>query len=174
MLWGNALVSLNLKGFAMWVFKQAATAFIIALGAAAMPAISASSATSSIYDSITTLVGSASNSLNRSSNGSSNGGRVASGEYKLLEVAVSNDQPGVVHLKMQAVAGQVGATGTGELVLSLPQAAFETSGLVAGDVIAARTRAYGMEFANGKTQAAFFLVLNDDTYRELASNPVVL
>jgi hypothetical protein len=168
------MVSLNFKGFAMWVFKQAATAFIIALGAAAMPAMSASSATSSIYDSITTLVGSASNSLNRSSNSSSNGGRVAGGEYKLLEVAVSNDQPGIVHLKMQAMVGQARTTGTGELILSLPQAAFEKSGLTAGDVVAAHTRTYGMEFANGKTQVAFFLVLNDDTYRELASNPVVL
>lgn len=164
----------------MWVFKQAAAAFIIALGivlgAAAVPAMAASSATSSIYDSITTLVGSFSNSLNRSSNGSSNGGRVAGGEYRLLEVAVSNDQPGVVHLKMQAMTEQAGATGTGtgELILSLPQAAFEKSGLTAGDVVAARTRTYGMEFANGKTLAAFFLVLNDDTYRELVSNPVVL
>ncbi len=159
----------------MWVFKQAATALImVVVGAAAMPAMAASSATSSIYDSITTLVGSVSNSLNRSSNGSSNGGRVAGGEYKLLEVAVSTDQPGVVHLKMQAMAGQPGAQGTGELILSLPQAAFEKSGLTAGDVVAANTRTYGMEFANGKTKAAFFLVLNDDTYRELASNPVVL
>lgn len=151
---------------------SAATAFALAIFAA--PTMAASSATSLLYQSIGTLVGSLSDSVTRSSNGSSQGGRVAGGQYKLLEVAIASDQAGVVRLRMQAVAAVKTDSHTTEFVLSLPQAAFEKSGLLAGDVIAATEKAYGVEFANGKTQVAFFLVLNDDTYRELASTPVVL
>jgi hypothetical protein len=158
----------------MVLLKQFAAVTLVVLASVATPAIAASSATSLLYQSIGTLVGSLSDSVTRSSNGSSQGGRVAGGEYKLLEVALATDQPGFVRLKIQAAAIAQETNGTTELVLSLPQAAFEKSGLLAGDMIAARERAYGVEFANGKTQVAFFLVLNDDTYRELASTPVVL
>jgi hypothetical protein len=158
----------------MFLLKQAAMVASIVLSAVALPAIAASSAASSVYDSIGTLVGSLSNSVNRSSKGSSDGGRVAGGQYKLLEAAVASNRPGIVHLKMHALDAATYTNGAGELVLSLPLAAFEKSGLAVGDVIAARERAYGTEFANSKTQLAFFLVLNDETYRELASNPVVL
>jgi hypothetical protein len=158
----------------MVLLKQFAAVTLVVSACVATPAIAASSATSLLYQSIGTLVGSLSDSVTRSSNGSSQGGRVAGGEYKLLEVALATDQPGFVRLKIQAAAIAQETNGTTELVLSLPQAAFEKSGLLAGDMIAARERAYGVEFANGKTQVAFFLVLNDDTYRELASTPVVL
>jgi hypothetical protein len=157
----------------MFLSKQFATVTMLAFASVAMPTIAASSATSLIYQSIGTSVGSLSDSVTRSSNGSSQGGRVAAGQYNLLEVAQASDQPGFVRLKMQAVAIQ-GDSGAAEFFLSLPQAAFEKSGLLVGDVIAASERAYGVEFANGKTQVAFFLVLNDDTYRELATTPVVL
>jgi hypothetical protein len=158
----------------VFLFKQFAAVMMVALTFVAMPAMAASSATSLLYQSIGTSVGSLSDSVTRSSNGSSQGGRVAGGQYKLLEVAQASDQPGFVRLKIQALATASGTNGTGELVLSLPQAAFEKSGLLAGDMIAVQERAYGVEFANGKTQVAFFLALNDDTYRELASIPVVL
>jgi hypothetical protein len=158
----------------MSLFRQASLAIVVLLAASSMPTIAASSATSILYQSIGTLVGSLSDSVTRSSNGSSQGGRVAGGQYKLLEVATAPDRPEVVQLKMQALAAVDGPAATSELVLSLPKAAFEKSGLLAGDVIAAREKTYGVEFANGKTQLPFFLVLNDDTYRELASTPVVL
>jgi hypothetical protein len=158
----------------MFMFKQfyAATAFTVAI--VASPTMAASSATSLLYQSIGTSVGSLSDSVTRSSNGSSQGGRVAGGQYKLLDVTLAVDQPGIVRLKIQAVAATQETSGAGELILSLPLAAFEKSGLLAGDLIAARERAYGVEFANDKTQLPFFLALNDDTYRELASIPVVL
>jgi hypothetical protein len=158
----------------MNLFRQASVAIVALLAASSMPTMAASSATSLLYQSIGTSVGSLSDSVTRSSNGSSQGGRVAGGQYKLLEVASAPDRPEVVLLKILALTPTEGATGSGELVLALPKATFEKSGLLAGDVIAAREKAYGVEFANGKTQQAFFLVLNDDTYRELASTPVVL
>ncbi len=61
-----------------------------------------------------------------------------------------------------------------DVVLTLPQKAFYTSGLATGDTVAARARAYGVEFANAQTRAAFFLAMNDAAYRELASHPVAL
>jgi hypothetical protein len=158
----------------MFMLKQFYAASAFSLAIIASPTMAASSATSLLYQSIGTSVGSLSDSVTRSSNSSSQGGRVAGGQYKLLEVALATDQPGIVRLKIQAVAAAQGASGAGELVLSLPLAAFEKSGLFAGDLIAARERAYGVEFANDKTQLPFFLALNDDTYRELASIPVVL
>jgi hypothetical protein len=166
----------------MALFKQAAgilTAalmipLVITLATTATSSMAASAATSSIYDSISTLVGSLSNSVNRSSNGSSNAGGVAGGEYKLLEVATASELPGMVHLKMQALAAKNDGPANAELILTLPLTAFEKSGLVAGDLIAAKARTYGMEFANAKNKAAFFLVLNDEVYRELVSNPVAL
>jgi hypothetical protein len=167
-------LGLYLEGFPVFLSKQFAAVMMVALTSVAMPAIAASSATSLLYQSIGTSVGSLSDSVGRSSNGSSQGGRVAGGQYKLLEVALATDQSGFVRLKIQAVAAARGAEVSDELVLSLPQAAFERSGLLAGDMILARERAYGFEFANGKTEIAFFLVLNDDTHRELASTPVVL
>jgi hypothetical protein len=158
----------------MLILKQFSAATAFALAILSSPTMAASSATSLLYQSIGTSVGSLSDSVTRSSNGSSQGGRVAGGQYKLIEVALAPDQPGFVRLKMHAVAAAQGPNGTNELVLTLPQTAFDKSGLLAGDVIAAQERPYGVEFANGKTQVAFFLVLNDDTYRELASIPVVL
>jgi hypothetical protein len=158
----------------MFLVKQLAVIVVVTLASVATSSMAASSATSLLYQSIGTSVGSLSDSVTRSSNGSSQGGRVAGGQYKLLEVASAPDRPEFVLLKMQALPATEAAIATGELVLALPKAAFEKSGLLAGDVIAAREKAYGVEFANGKTQRAFFLVLNDDTYRELASTPVIL
>ena len=63
---------------------------------------------------------------------------------------------------------------TDDVVLTLPQKAFDSSGLAKGDTVAARARAFGVEFANAQTRAAFFLVMNDAAYRELASHPVAL
>jgi hypothetical protein len=45
---------------------------------------------------------------------------------------------------------------------------------VQGGIVAVRERAYGVEFANAQTRAAFFLVMTDAAFRELASHPVAL
>jgi hypothetical protein len=87
---------------------------------------------------------------------------------------VGRDQDGRWRLPRQATAlpGE-----QGELLLTLPRRALEPRGIAAGDVIHARNRPYGLEFAraNGaQAREAFFLVLADDWHRELDPQPVKL
>lgn len=140
-------------------------------GAAALPASAASSTASAASDSITTSVGSVSGSIQKSSDSSSKDNKVADGDYRIIDVALVAERPGTVRLKLQAVADR-GADG--EFFLYLPQEALTQSRLTQGGIVTARQRAYGMEFAHSQTRQAFFLVLNDEWYRELNTTPVVL
>jgi hypothetical protein len=60
------------------------------------------------------------------------------------------------------------------IVLDLPQAVFAAQGLARGDMIHAQNRSYGIEFARADTRQAFFLVLEDKVYNELAPRKVSL
>jgi hypothetical protein len=151
--------------------RSSLTTALFALFAVSSPAFAASSAASIASESLTTSVGSLSTSITTSSNGSSKATGVATGDYKLIEVAVLNERPGFVNLKFKALAQ---ATATDEFVLTLPAKALEQSGLVAGNVVTARERSYGTQFYNTQTAAAFFLVVHDETYREMRSNAVAL
>jgi len=134
------------------------------------PALAASSASSVSSEAISTSVGSASASIKQSSNSSSKDDKVAAGEYRIVEVAAA-DGPGQLRLHLQhvAIAGDAGA-----LTLTLPQAAYDQGGLGAGQLVAARHRPYGLEFARADSREAFFLVLDDAWYRELGTHPVTL
>jgi hypothetical protein len=148
-------------------------AMTLAMGLAPLPGLAASSTASSASESLTTSVGSVSNSLTGAS-GSSKTAVAAAGDYQLIQIAAADNRPGVVQLTLRPL-GRQGVQGTPEdIVLSLPQKAFDNSGLAQGDTVAARERAYGVEFANAQTRAAFFLVMSDASYRELASHPVAL
>ncbi len=142
----------------------------LALGAVALPALASSTATSSLADSLATSVGSISDSVKGSSNSSSRATGVAEGDYKLIQVA-AGDQPGHVTLTLQAVAD---ASADGEVLLTVPQKAYDQSGLTQDLTVSARHRPYGVEFANGQTRQAFFLALTNDWYRELQNQPVRL
>ncbi|MEO8384876.1 MAG: hypothetical protein ABI583_06530 [Betaproteobacteria bacterium] len=131
----------------------------------------ASSAASSASDSIGTSVGSASGSLQTSSGSSSKGLNVADGDYRVVAVDTAQDRPGLVRMKLMALAGNSEAS---ELLLYVPQAAFDKGRLTQGGTVAARKRSYGAEFANAETREVFFLVLHDDWYRELRANAVAL
>ena len=137
----------------------------------AMPSMAASSATSSASDSIGTSVGSISGSVQKSSGSSSKATDVAEGDYRIIEVAAAAERPGTLRMKLQALADP-GAEGF--FFLYLPQKAVDQGRLALGDIVTARQRPYGVEFARGETQQAFFLVLSDDWYRELQTNAVVL
>ena len=152
-------------------FKPHLICAAMLLAAAALPASAASSTASAASDSITTSVGSASGSIQKSSDSSSKDNKVADGDYKIIDVAVVTERPGTVRMKLQAV-DERGADG--EFFLYLPQEALTQSRLAQGGIVTARQRAYGMEFAHGQTRQAFFLVLNDEWYRELNTTPVVL
>ena len=135
------------------------------------PAMAASSAASSASDSVSTSVGSLSDSVKKSSNSSSGDKEVAEGDYRVIEVAAVAEQPGTMRLKLPAVADNSEA---GVVFLDVPQPALDKSRLAAGQIVVARNRPYGLEFAKAADGQAFFLALRDDWLRELQSHPVTL
>ena len=140
--------------------------------AVTLPAQAASSAVSSASDSITTSVGSISASVQKSSNSSSQTTKLAAGEYRVIDVAL-NDASGLARIRLHAEADP---SADGELDLLVPQATVAQAGLKAGEVLTAAVRPYGFEFTVARADKAlpFFLVLEDDWYRELQTRPVTL
>ncbi len=152
-------------------FHKSALAFAAALlFSVGSGAHAGSSATSLAAEGASSAAGSASDSLGTSSNSSSKATGVAAGDYKIVDVAAAPNQPGMVQLKLVAVKQE----GAAPVTLTLPEQALNKSGLGQGDVVTASDQTYGLKFANAKTQQAFFLVIHDDIYRELASNPISL
>jgi hypothetical protein len=143
---------------------------VLALCIAALPAMAGSSAASSAAQGVNSSVGSLSDSVSGSSKSSQNTA-VAAGDYQLIQVATAPNRPGFMQMTLRAAKTQDAVE---DVVLTLPQKAFDTSGLAKGDTVAARERAYGLEFANAQTRTTFFLVMSDAAYRELASHPVAL
>ena len=143
---------------------------LVALGgAAAGPALAASSASSASSEGSSASVGSLSTSIEKSSNSSSKGDKVAEGDYRIIEVAVADQQPGKMRLTLRALN-----PADGEFFLTLPQTAVQHGRLVAGGVVTARAHAYGLQFAAGTPREAFFLVLRDEWYQELQTKAVTL
>jgi hypothetical protein len=136
----------------------------------ALPAQAASSAASSASDSVTTSMGSLSASVNQSSR-SSSGDKVAQGDYTIIEMASAPGLPGMVALRLQAVADSSEA---GALTLTLPQAAVTGAYLRTGLVVTAQDRPYGTEFSSALTRQAFFLALNDAWTQDLKTSVVTL
>ena len=119
-------------------------------------------------------LGSASDSLAGSSNSSAQNKPVAQGDYRVVDVAAVADRPGMLRLQMQAT---MNPGVDGRLWLTLPQQALAQRPLQAGDVVQARHRPYGVEFARADAahaREAFFLVLADDWHRELDPRAVKL
>lgn len=133
-----------------------------------LPAWAASSASSASSDGSSASVGSSSTSIEKSSNSSSKGDKVAEGDYKVIQVADAA-QAGKLRLTLRATndSGE-------EFNLVLPQEAAAQGKLAVGAVVTAKAHAYGLQFAAADTREAFFLVLRDDWYRELATKPVTL
>ena len=152
-------------------FKKCLACFALLFWATALPVLAASSAASSASDSLSTSVGSISGSIQKSSDSSSKANGVAEGDYKIIDIAVVPERPGTVRMKLQALVDDAADR---EFFLYLPQKAFDQGHLSPGGIVTARKRPYGAEFANRDTRQVFFLVLNDDWYRELQANAVVL
>jgi hypothetical protein len=144
----------------------------------AQAASSTSSASSAASDSVGASSAGVSGSLQTSSN-SSGTRNVAQGEYRILEVAAADARPTHLRLTLQRERPADDTASPVErahdtLYLTLPQAAFEASGLGRGMRVAATPRAYGVEFARADNRAAFFLVLEDHWLQELAARPLTL
>ena len=117
-----------------------------------------------------------SNSIQKSSDSSSGKDeKVAEGDYKIIEVAAAPTRPGTVRLKLQQVVdGAPAGKAGGEFFLFMPQEAFEQSRLGPGHVVTAKPRPYGLQFTQAASQKVFFLVLEDEQYRELQTKVVSL
>jgi hypothetical protein len=151
-------------------FSPARCACAALLGLAASAPCLADSLVSSASSAGSASVGSLSDSLHGSSNSSSRDDKnVSEGDYRIVEVALLGERAGMRRLKLQPVAPQGEA---GEIALDVLQKALGEPALAPGDVVAARHRAYGLEFARGEPREAFFLVLADDWLRELEPHAV--
>jgi hypothetical protein len=112
--------------------------------------------------------GSMSDSLQGSSNSATGGNRHADGNYRILDIDNTPGRAGSTRVAMQGDDPQQ------RIVLDLPQAVFAKQGLGCGDLVHAQNRPYGIEFARADTREAFFLVLEDTVYHELAARKVTL
>ena len=110
--------------------------------------------------------GSVSDSLRGSSDSSTGGRRTADGAYQIIEIAQAPDRAGMARVTMLGDAPQK------RIVLDLPKATFDQQHLDKGDLVYAKNRVYGLEFARNDTRQAFYLVLADAWYGELAARPV--
>jgi hypothetical protein len=136
-----------------------------------LTANAASSTSSAASDSVTTSVGSLSGSVEQSSASSSGDKKVAEGDYRIIDMAAAADRPGVVRMRLLALADR-GAEG--EFFLYVPQAALDGTPLAQGGTVTARHKPYGVEFAVTQTRQAFFLALADEWFKELQTTAVVL
>ena len=147
------------------------TSIALLLAALAMPAMAASSTSSAASDSASSAASSGSDSLKKSSDSSTKTDAAAAGDYEVMAVTAAAERPGTLRMTLQAVADR---SAEGEYFLYVPQQTVDQSRLAAGQIVTARARPYGLEFAKGDTGQAFFLVLNDDWSADLPSHAVSL
>lgn len=133
---------------------------------AAPVAVRAASFASSASSAGSASVGSVSDSLQGSSNSSSSDDDVAQGDYRVTEVAQAPLRTDFVRVRLHSDELRRGFD------LDLPQAVWAAQGLGPGDLVHAEPRAYGYEFAHAGSREAFYLVLNDEWYGELAARPL--
>ena len=149
--------------------QQFLISFVVLGGLAAGPAVAGSSASSASSEGASASVGSSSTSVEKSSKSSSKDDKVAEGDYRIIEMAASDQQPGKVRLTLQALNAA-----DGELFLYVPQEAVQQGCLATGGVVTARQQAYGVQFAAGAPREAFFLVLRDEWMQELRTRAITL
>ena len=144
------------------------------LAALALPCL-ADSVASSASSAGSASIGSSSDSVKGSSNSSSGNTKVADGDYRVLQVVALLDRPGMLQITLQAVTPNTQGDGAaGTLWLTLPGQALTRRAVAAGDVVSARQRPYGLEFAHAAPREAFFLVLTGDWPRDLDPQRVTL
>ena len=154
------------------LFTPTHLAVLALLGTAVATPAGAESFASSASSAGSASLGSLSDSIGDSSRSSSPDTKTADGDYRVIDVAELAAKPGMLQLTLQATQGEAR-----EFTLKLPREALGRKGIAVGDVVHARNRPYGLEFArinDAQTREAFFLVLADDWHKELDSRPVAL
>jgi hypothetical protein len=147
-----------------------ALALALAAAACTLPAhadsvaSSASSAGSASSASISDSIGGSSNSS------SGDRRRVATGPYRVIDIAQAPAKADTTRVTLRAVAGDAAT----EFWVDVPDRALADRRIAKDEVVQVNERVYGYEFAYGDTKKAFFLALQDDWYRELASRKVTI
>jgi hypothetical protein len=149
-------------------FQQVLISLCVLGGTVALPAVAASSASSASSEGSSASVGSLSTSVEKSSASSTKGDKVAAGDYRIVEMAAADSQPGKMRLTLKALDG------SDEFFLYVPQEAAQQGRLAAGGLVTAKARDYGVEFSAGAAKEAFFLALHDTWHQELRTLPVTL
>ncbi len=152
-------------------FKKSLATLALLACTAPLTCLAASSAASSVSDSLTQSSGSVSDSLKDSSHSSSPDNKQAQGDFQVIDVAEVADRPDYVELHLQPVATNKDGA---EMYLRLPRVAAEQGHVGNGAIVTALQRPYGIEFAANQPRAAFFLALADDVVRDMKLAPVTL
>ena len=154
-------------------FKTLALALALAAAASTLPA-HADSFASSASSAGSASSGSISDSIGGSSNSSSGDNRRAeTGPYRVIDVAQAPAKAGKeakTRITLRAVAGDAAT----QFWVDVPDRALADRRVGKGEVVQVNERVYGYEFAYGDTKKPFFLALEDDWYRELASRKVTI
>ena len=145
------------------------TTLAVLLGTLSLPVLASSTTSEASLDGSSASVGSVSDSIDKSSTSSVK--TVTAGDYKVIEVAKAPGRPGTLRMKLQPVAD---ASDDNAFFLYVPEQALARNPVRAGQVVTARDRPYGTEFARADNGKAFFLALQDDWYRELQTKAVTL
>lgn len=144
------------------------TALLAAALGACLPAL-ADSFASSASSAGSASSGSVSDSLAGSSNSSNGNNRRADGTYQILDVTPTPNRANSARIAMQ-----LGNDATQRIVLDLPQAIADKQAFATGGLVRVKNRDYGLEFARADNRQAFFLVVADEMYQELAARKVTL
>jgi hypothetical protein len=88
----------------------------------------------------------------------------------VIDVAQAPARAGTTRVTLRAAAGDAAT----EFWVDVPDRALADRRVGKGDIVQVSERVYGYEFAYGDTQQPFFLALQDDWYRELASRKVTI
>jgi len=155
----------------MNLFKTSLVPVALLLSSLSLPALAASTAASSASDSASSTASSGSDSLKKSSDSSSKTTTAAAGEYEVMAVTAVAERPGTVRMTLQALADR---SVEGEYFLYVPKQTVDQGELAAGQIVTARPRPYGVEFAKSDSGRAFFLVLNGEWTRDIPSHAVSL
>jgi len=151
-------------------FKTFALALALAAAASTLPA-HADSFASSASSAGSASSGSISDSIGGSSNSSSGDNRRAeSGPYRVIDVAQAPAKAGITRITLRAVAGDAAT----QFWVDVPDRALADRRVAKDEVVQVNARVYGYEFAYGDTKQPFFLALEDDWYRDLASRKVTI
>lgn len=151
------------------IFPFLSRVLCLAAFAAACAAPShATSFTSSASSAGSASSGSISDSIGSSSDSSSDDD-VAAGEYRVIDIAQAPGKVDTTRMTLRALAGPAR-----EFTLDVPNRALAERGIGKGELVQVSEREYGFEFAHADTKRSFFLALQDDWYRDLASRKVAI